>query len=275
MKPIRSKSIKMPYYKLDKEYEPHTIPTFQSRRTLANHVRDNMLCSGRRSYFQRVIYIAKHKNVIEPHKIKDPFNKIIKEIYKYPSEDRLGGLMIGHDMYTIHMIEGSDELVGKYFQLLSNIADDLFEKSKVVLVYNNVNQRFLEKIVWRFANLPEVSDVTQNREHNISIMLKKMYYLFRQIKEEEADEGTSFKSYYLDTEFEEYTPDEKLLDYVLEVEDLQTIQQFASMYGDCSSMIQFIDDKWPIAHDNMPSNVFDWGKYDVNLTFGGGQLHHT
>lgn len=48
--------------------------------------------------------------------------------------------MIGHDMYTIHMIEGSDELVGKYFQLLSNIADDLFEKSKVVLVYNNVNQ---------------------------------------------------------------------------------------------------------------------------------------
>lgn len=81
----------MPYYKLDKEYEPHTIPTFQSRRTLANHVRDNMLCSGRRSYFQRVIYIAKHKNVIEPHKIKDPFNKIIKEIYKYPSEDRLGG----------------------------------------------------------------------------------------------------------------------------------------------------------------------------------------
>lgn len=105
-------------------------------------------------------------------------------------------------------------------------------------------------------------------------MLKKMYYLFRQIKEEEADEGTSFKSYYLDTEFEEYTPDEKLLDYVLDVGDLQTIQQFASMYGDCSSMIQFVDDKWPIAHDNMPSNVFDWGKYDVNLTFGGGQLHH-
>lgn len=91
MKPIRSKSIKMPYYKLDKEYEPHTVPTFQSRRTLANHVRDNMLCSGRRSYFQRIIYIAKHKNTIERHKIKDPYSKIIKEIYKYPSDDRLGG----------------------------------------------------------------------------------------------------------------------------------------------------------------------------------------
>ena len=197
-------------------------------------------------------------------------------------------------MYTIHMLEGSDELIGKYFQLLSTIADDLYEKSKVVLVYNNVNQvmtnvlnwnniinylhfqqRFLEKIVWRFANLPEVSDVTLNREHNISTLLKKMYYLFRQIKEEEADEGTSFKSYYLATEFEEYTPDEKLLDYVLGVDDLQTIQEFASMYGDCSSMLTFVDEKWPIAHDNMPSNVFDWGKYDVNLTFGGGQLHHS
>lgn len=107
------------------------------------------------------------------------------------------------------------------------------------------------------------------------MLLKKMYYLFRQIKEEEADEGTSFKSYYLATEFEEFTPDEKLLDYVLGVEDLQTIQQFARVYGDCSSMIEFVDEKWPISHDNMPSNVFDWGKYDVNLTFGGGQLHHS
>lgn len=270
MKSVRSSAVKVPYYKLDKEYEPHSVPTFQSRRTLSNHVRDNMLCAGRRSYFQRVIYLAKHKTVIEPHKIKEPFNRIIKEVYKYPTCDFLGGLLIGHDIYSLHMLEGSDELIGNYFKHLAKIADELFEKSRVVLVYNNINQRFLEKIVWRLANLPETSDFVtgSSKEQNISMFLKKMYYLFKKIKEEEADEDTTFKSFYLTTDLEEWTPDEKLMDAVLEVDELQTIQDFASIYGDCASMLSFEERLWPIAHDNVPSNVFNFGEYDVNLTFG-------
>lgn len=130
----------VPYYKLDKIYEPHTVPSFQNRRTLANHVKDNLLCAGRRSYFQRIIYLARHKSIIEPHKIKEPFNKIIKEIYKYPTDDRLGGLLIGHGSYAMHMLEGSDELIGNYFQHLNKVADQLYEKCRVVLVYNNINQ---------------------------------------------------------------------------------------------------------------------------------------
>lgn len=270
MRSIRQPSVKVPYYKLDKEYEPHTVPTFQSRRTLANHVRDNMLCAGRRSYYQRVIYLARHKSVIEPHKIKEPFNRIIKEVYKYPTDDFLGGLLIGHDMYSLHMLEGSDEMIGKYFQHLSKTADDLFEKSRVVLVYNNINQRFLEKIVWRLANLPEVSDFdpASSTERNISTFLKKMYYLFKKIKEEESDEDTTFKSFYLTSDLEEWTPDEKLMDAVLDVDDLQTIQEFASIYGDCSSMLTFEEVLWPVSHDQIPPNTLNLGKYDVNLTFG-------
>lgn len=137
---MREASSSVPYYKLDKEYESYAVPSFQNRRTLANHVRDNMMCAGRRSYFQRVIYIARHKTVIEPHRIKEPFTKIIKEVYKYPTEDRLGGLLIGHDIYSIHMLEGSDELIGNYFKHLSKLADELFESTRVVLVYNNINQ---------------------------------------------------------------------------------------------------------------------------------------
>lgn len=269
MKSIRNASGKVPYYKLDKEYEPHSVPTFQSRRTLANHVRDNMLCSGRRSYYQRVIYLAKHKTVIEPHKIKDPFNRIIKEIYKYPTDDFLGGLLIGHDMYSLHMLEGSDELIGNYFKLLSKTADELFEKSRVVLVYNNINQRFLEKIVWRLANLPEAADaVSDSIELNISSFLKKMYHLFRKIREEESDEDATFKSYYLTSDLEQWIPDDNLMDAVLDVDDLQTIQHFASIYGDCASMLTFEETIWPVAHDHVPANVFNFGKYDVNLTLG-------
>jgi hypothetical protein len=271
MKSTRQPAPKTPYYKLDKEYEPHTVPTFQSRRTLANHVRDNMLCSGRRSYFQRVIYVAKHRSVIEPHKIKEPFTRVIKEVYKYPTDDYLGGLLIGHDMYSLHMLEGSDELIGNYFRHLSKTADELFEKSRVVLLYNNINQRFLEKIVWRLANLPENSDFDPKAsvERNISTFLKKMYYLFKKIKEEEADEDTTFKSFYLTSDLEEWTPDEQLMEAVLNIDDLQTIQEFASIFGDSASMLTFEEMLWPVSDDHVPVNVFSQGKYDVNLTFGG------
>lgn len=270
MKSIRQSAVKVPYYKLDKEYEPHTVPTFQSRRTLANHVRDNMLCAGRRSYFQRVIYLAKHKAVIEPHKIKEPFNKIMKEVYKYPTDEYLGGLLIGHDMYSLHMLEGSDELIGNYFKHLSKVADEYFEKSRVVLVYNNINQRFLEKIVWRLANLPETSDFNEsaNPEQNISTFLKKMYYLFKKIREEESDEDATFKSFYLTSDLEEWTPDDRLMEAVLAVENLQTLQEFAKIYGDCSSLLTFEEVLWPVSHDHVPSSVFNTSKYDVNLTFG-------
>lgn len=270
MKSTRKPAAKIPYYKLDKEYEPHTVPTFQSRRTLAKIVSDNLLCAGRNSYYQRIIYLAKHKSVIEPHKIKEPFNRIIKEIYKYPTDDHLGGLFIGHEHYSLHMVEGSDELIGNYFQHLAKTADEIFEKSRVVLVYNNINQRFLEKIVWRLANLPEVSDFDPNGgiERNISTFLKKMYYLFKKIREEEADEDTLFKSFYLTTDLEEFTPDEKLMDAVLDVDELQTIAEFASIYGDCGSMLTFEDTLWPVSHDHLPTNMSNFGKYDVNLTFG-------
>lgn len=229
-----------------------------------------MLCSGRRSYFQRVIYLAKHKTVIEPHKIKEPFNRIIKEIYKYPTDDFLGGLLIGHDLYSFHMLEGSDELIGNYFKHLSKTADELFEKSRVVLVYNNINQRFLEKIVWRLTTLPEVSDFSEDstKEQNISKFLKKMYYLFKKIREEEADEETTFKSFYLSTDLEEWTPDEKLMDAVLDVSELQTIGEFASVYGDCEAMLTLRESLWPVEHDHIPSTSAAFSKYDVNLTFG-------
>jgi hypothetical protein len=54
MKPARDSSPNVPYYKLEKAYEPFTVPSFQNRRTLASHVRDNMMCADRRSYYQRI-----------------------------------------------------------------------------------------------------------------------------------------------------------------------------------------------------------------------------
>ncbi len=98
-----------------------------------------------------------------------------------------------------------------------------------------------------------------------------MYFLCTKIKEEEADEGQAFKSIYISSDFEDSIPDEKLMDYILDIGNLQTIQEFASIYGDYSSMLNYTDDLWPIAHDNVPDNVFDWGEYDINLHFEEGR----
>ena len=123
-------------------------------------------------------------------------------------------------------------------------------------------------MVYRVADLPEVTSVTPNRDENISIFLSKVYLICQKIREEEADEGQAFKSIYLPTEVEHETPDIELMDYILKMDHFETIQEFASVFGNCESMLTFVDDCWPIQNDNMPNNMFDWGKYDVNLTFG-------
>ena len=123
-------------------------------------------------------------------------------------------------------------------------------------------------MVYRVADLPEVTSVTPNAEENISIFLDKVYLISQKIREEEADEGQAFKSIYLPSEVEEQTPDVELMDFILNMDQFQTIQEFADVFGNSESMLTFVDDCWPIQHDNLPNNVFQWGKYDVNLTFG-------
>lgn len=128
-------------------------------------------------------------------------------------------------------------------------------------------------MVWRLASLPEhPQEVEDNMEGNISLFLKKMYYLCTKTREEESDEGTAFKSIYISNELEDQVPDEKLMDYILDIKQLQTIQEFANIYGDYSSMLNYVDHLWPIAHDNVPNNVFDWNEYDINLHFPEEQL---
>ena len=99
-----------------------------------------MACCGRRCFYQRIVLVFKHKKKAEMHKFKDPFIGIMKELYKYSIEEMLGGLMVGNEWYSFLMIEGSDLLVGNYLKLLAKIADTMYVNSRVVLIYNNINQ---------------------------------------------------------------------------------------------------------------------------------------
>lgn len=65
-------------------------PAFQDRRTLSDHVQDNMMCAGRKNYFQRIIYVIQVKeNTINI--AKEIFNQIVMDVNKNSFGDTLTG----------------------------------------------------------------------------------------------------------------------------------------------------------------------------------------
>ncbi|XP_055534691.1 uncharacterized protein LOC129724093 [Wyeomyia smithii] len=266
-----SKKKPLPYFM--QRSEDAVLPSFQNRRTLADHVKDNMLCAGRKSYFQRIVYVGRHPKV-SAMTIRDRFLKVIKEMQeKTFNEVKLFGLMINFDEYSMHMIESAEETIGEYMRYLAD--SDLFECSRVVLVYNNINQRFFRKLVWRFADYlnglpPAVIDAKDPNvvQNTINAFMVKVYTLCKMVRSEELDERSAFKSLYLDENYEEHTPDAVVLEYILGLNCLFNIQEYGQFYGVLPDVTTFRDKVWPIPDDMTPYDVFDSGKYQVNLTFG-------
>uniref|UniRef100_A0A182Q4H6 BLUF domain-containing protein n=1 Tax=Anopheles farauti TaxID=69004 RepID=A0A182Q4H6_9DIPT len=262
----------LPYFM--QKSEEAALPSFQNRRTLADHVKDNMLCAGRKSYFQRVVYVGRHPKV-SGMTLRDRFLKLIKEMQESTTNEiKLFGLMINFDGYTVHMVESAEETVGEYLRTLA--VCELFELSRVVLVYNNINQRFFRKLVWRASDYLNELPRTELDQHDpnltqatIDAFLVKVYKLCKMVREEELDERSAFKSLYLDENYEEHTPDIAVLEYLLGLTCLFTVPEYASFYGRLPDGSSFRDRVWPIPQDLTPYDVFETGKYDVNLTFGG------
>ncbi|EDO63777.1 AGAP005994-PA [Anopheles gambiae str. PEST] len=239
----------LPYFM--ERTEEAALPSFQNRRTLADHVKDNMLCAGRKSYFQRIVYVGRHPKVTGMT-LRDRFLKLIKELQECTvCEIKLFGLMINFDGYTVHMVESAEETVGEYLRTLA--AADLFEESRVVLVYNNINQRLFRKLVWRVSDYLNELKRTEldQRDPNltqgtINAFLVQVYQLCKM-----------------------HTPDIAVLEYLLGLKCLFTVPEYASFYGRLPDVSSFPDRVWPIPKDLTPYDVFEAGKYDVNLTFGG------
>lgn len=119
------------------------VPAFKTRRTLADHVKDNMLCAGKHSYHQRIIYVASHvvgtsENSLE---IKRALNKIVKLINNVVEESEiLTGLIIIYNSYSVYMLEGSEKYIGQFIMEIVNQFDKYFKCARIILIYNNINQ---------------------------------------------------------------------------------------------------------------------------------------
>lgn len=63
-------------------------------------------------------------------------------------------------------------------------------------------------------------------------------------------------------------PEAALIDYVLKTEQLLTLGEFAAIFNSIPPFDYYDERVWPIPADYTPDNVYDWGKYDINLIFG-------
>lgn len=123
------------------------IPTFRSRRTLAEHVKDNMICAGKQSYHQRLIFVASHKTGTPENSLE--LKRTLKQFEKFSNNlvadtEILTGLIIIYTSYSVYMLEGSEKCIGKFSQKLTNDFEKFFKCARVVLIFNNINQVILK-----------------------------------------------------------------------------------------------------------------------------------
>lgn len=119
------------------------VPQYQKRRTVADHVKDNMLCAGKQKYHQRIIFVIHHK----PSEKKDRFkelrkllNKLVISSNQAATSDKLTGLMLFYTDYSIYLMEGGEDNIGRFMKSMNSLSDEFFGESRVLLIYNNSNR---------------------------------------------------------------------------------------------------------------------------------------
>lgn len=119
------------------------LPQYQKRRTVADHVKDNMLCAGKQNYHQRIIFVTHHIQTDKKDRFKEIrkiLNKLVITSNQAATSDKLTGMMMFCSMYSVYLLEGGEDNIGNFMKSLNDIANDLFDASRVVLIYNNSNR---------------------------------------------------------------------------------------------------------------------------------------
>lgn len=119
------------------------LPQYQKRRTVADHVKDNMLCAGKQNYHQRIIFVAHHTQTDKKDRFKEirkMLNKLVITSNQAASSDKLTGLMLFYSEFSVYLLEGGEDNIGNFMKSVNDIANDFIADGKVVLIYNNSNR---------------------------------------------------------------------------------------------------------------------------------------
>lgn len=115
-----------------------------------------------------------------------------------------------------------------------------------------------------YADPPKKFSSENMADHElIENIVEKMTNICLQIIE---DPSTIDDTSHIKLDDMEMLPQTELIDKILKIPSLQTISEFADIYCYVPEFFDYETNVWPHPYDFLPDNVFDWGKFDVNLT---------
>lgn len=139
-------------------------------------------------------------------------------------------------------------------------------------------QRIFNKIIWRLADPPEeeenrdqtnVDDKDDDPLRNSANFLKIIYDLCKYINFDDLDDNSTISMLYLPSTYNDLIPNEDSMNAILAIDFLPTVSEYGSeIFGVIPQHYHHSELVWPVPYDFTPHNIFDVGKYDVNLTFG-------
>lgn len=158
-----------------------------------------------------------------------------------------------------------------FFFLLKNLESKRFDHAHSVSL-----QKLLSKIHYKYATPsttplePPIPVTTVKEADKLTFdFLKSIYDLCTYVNsEDDKIGGKTQANFQIVGKQHAFVPTEETIDRILTIDLLQSLQEFSSMYGTVPQHYNYNDHVWPIPHDLVPNHVFEWNKYDVNLTFG-------
>lgn len=130
-------------------------------------------------------------------------------------------------------------------------------------------QRFFDKLIFATSE-PNVL-IIKNPERNFEslqyynqMLIKRVMYVCEKISTAEQPVDPSN----LGDDMVKLLPEVALIEYVLNIEQLLTIIEFGELFDFIPQFQYYEELVWPIPFDYTPNNVYDWGRYDINLIFG-------
>lgn len=246
-----------------KELDSKNTPAFQSRKTIADYVRENMQKAGRKTFFQRVILVTANQEDLEFEDLKSKIDEIVDHCNHNLNHEIISGVYIFYKNYSVLMIEGSEQSVAKFTQSLSNIEEEIYSEAKVLLVQNNINRVYFDHLVWITESPPSSKDEIDKQDEEeaqklqCDFLIQKMHSFCTSLAHRSSTQNQIIDD----------LPEIPRIEVVLKCASLLTISQFSNMYLQLTDVKDNDERVWPLPYDYTPYGIFSVSKYNVNLTF--------
>lgn len=137
---------------------------------------------------------------------------------------------------------------------------------------SNLLQRFFDKIIIQLAEPQNQFQKNVNRTYDQLLYHNKLFinkmrnicrYMMREVDDSDAESDIKQSDH-----FTKLLPELGLIEYILHIEQLLSIEEFANMCNHVPAYQYYNEQVFPIPYDYVPLNLFDSGRYDVNIVLG-------